>query len=121
MSEICIQRESFAFQCGIKFQLQKYIHEIFAGWKYLCRILSLFFPEIFFVKYCIEENTIFVATVNFPQEINSTNTTVLQTQCTFRCVKNRFLCMQEVFNWVLKVFQILLDKYSIVYSISNCM
>ena len=47
----------FCIQCQIK---------LFAVWKYLCRILSLFFPEIFFVKYCIEENTLFVAAVNFP-------------------------------------------------------
>ena len=32
-----------------------------------------FVPEVFFVKDCIEQNTCFVAVVNFPWEINSSN------------------------------------------------
>ena len=61
-SKICIHRER------LKFQLQ--CLSIFTGWKYLCRIFSLF-PEIFFFKDRIEEITRFVAAVNnFPWEIN---------------------------------------------------
>ena len=71
-----------------------------------------FFSEIFFVKYCIKENTLFVAAVNFPREINSTITTALYARCTFCRVRNRFLCVQPVFDWV---FKILLDKCSILY------
>ena len=63
---------------------------IFTGWKYLCRIFSLF-PEIFFFKDRIEEITRFVAAVNnFPWEINSSNTTALHARCTFRRVTNKF-------------------------------
>ena len=80
---------TFCVQCRLKFQLQ--CLSIFTGWKYLCRIFSLF-PEIFFFfKDRIEEITRFVAAVNnFPWEINSSNTTALHARCTFRRVRNRF-------------------------------
>ena len=89
---------TFCVQCRLKFQLQ--CLSIFTGWKYLCRIFSLF-PEIFFFfKDRIEEITRFVAAVNnFPWEINSSNTTALHARCTFRRVRNRFQSQTSLWKY----------------------
>ena len=58
-----------------------------------------FLSEIFFVNDCIEENTRFVATVNFPWEINPSNTTVLDAFCTFRYIRNRFQPQTSLWNY----------------------
>ena len=57
-----------------------------------------FFPKIFFVKDCIEQNTCFVAAVNFQWEINSLNMTALHVRCAFCCVRNRFQPQTRLWN-----------------------
>ena len=84
LTKICIHRESVAFIAGSNFNCN--VLSIFTEWEYHCKILSPFSRNIL-LKDCIEENTHFVAGVNFLREINPLKTTALHVLFISSCQK----------------------------------